>query len=241
MKTLNLLLVTLLAFTVGCSNAQTKTENDNASKEKTSQVRQVTGYSRIDVSEGIKVNLTLGGKEFVEVFADEDLIDEVITEVHGTTLSIHMSHNVHNMRNRNVEVNVTAKKVEGIDASSGSSVISQGLIESDNLELSVSSGAHLKVAFKAQTASCDASSGANAELKGAVKNFSADASSGAGIDADDLKTSTVKADVSSGAHIGIDVSDELNAEASSGGSIRYSGAPKMVDIEKSSGGSVKKN
>jgi hypothetical protein len=71
--------------------------------------------------------------------------------------------------------------------------------------------------------------------------FKAEASSGSSIDADQLKAQRVKADVSSGATIKCNVEEELIAEASSGGSVKYSGSPKMVDVDKSSGGSVRKN
>lgn len=205
------------------------------------EVRNVTGFSGVDVSEGIKVKLTFGEKEFVEVTADEEYIDQVMTEVNGGELDIYLKGNNWNSKKHNILVKVTATKVESIEASSGSSVTSQNLIESDDLEMSVSSGANIKIAFKAPKASCDASSGAHASLKGVSKYFSADASSGSKIDAKEVKAVNVKADVSSGAHISVYAEDEINAEASSGGSVKYSGNPQTVDVDKSSGGSVRKN
>lgn len=228
MKTLKLLAAaSFLLFFATALNAQDKTE-----------VRKVSGFNGIDVSEGIKVELTYGDKEFVEVTADEEYIESVITEVDGSTLEIHLKGNNWNMRNRHILVKVTAKQIEKLEASSGSSIITQNLIETENLKMHVSSGAGLKVAFKATTASCGSSSGANAKLKGDVGSFETDASSGASIHADELQAKKVNADVSSGASISVSVSDELIADASSGGSIRYIGSPKMKDIEKSSGGSV---
>ena len=64
MKTLKLLAaIVFIAFTTTV-NAQEKTE-----------VRDLKGFTGIDVSEGIKVLLTYGDKEYVEVTADEDIID----------------------------------------------------------------------------------------------------------------------------------------------------------------------
>jgi hypothetical protein len=205
------------------------------------EVRNVTGFSGVDVSEGIKVELTFGEKEFVQVTADEEYIDQVMTEVNGGELDIYLKGNNWNRGKRNILVKVTATKIESIKASSGSSITSQNLIESDELKMSVSSGANLKIAFKTPKASCDASSGAHANLKGVSKYFSTDASSGSRIDAENVKAVKVKADVSSGAHINVYAEDELNAEASSGGSVKYSGNPQTVDVDKSSGGSVRKN
>jgi len=204
------------------------------------EIRDVTGFSGVDVSEGIKVELTFGDKEFVEVTADEEYIDQVMTVVSGDELDIYLKGNNWKGGKRNILVKVTASKVNLIEASSGSSVTSQNLIESDELEMSVSSGANIKIAFKAPKASCDASSGANAKLKGVTKYFSADASSGAGISAFEVKAVNVKADVSSGAHVYVHAEKEIDANASSGGSIKYTGNPEIVDVDKSSGGSIRK-
>jgi hypothetical protein len=210
-----------------------------AAQEK--QVRNATGFSAIDVSEGIYVELTMGDKEYVEVIADDDIIDDVMTEVSGNELSIYIKGNNFGFKNRRIQVNVTAKAMKSIDASSGSTIETQNLIEAEKLSMSVSSGATIKVAFKALKASCKSSSGATARLKGMAKYFDANASSGSKIKADDVKALSVEADVSSGAHISITAEKELDAEASSGGSIKYSGSPKLIDIEKSSGGSVRKH
>jgi len=227
-KTIAALFIIGLATSV--SLAQQKTE-----------VRNITGFSGIDVSEGIKVELTYGEKEYVEVTADEKYIDMVVTELDGGELDIHIDgNNWNNNHYKNILVKVTAKKITSIESGSGASIVSQNLIESDDLEMSTSSGASLKIAFKAPKAKCEASSGANAKLKGVAKYFDTDASSGSSIQATEVKAINVKASVSSGANISVSAEEEIKAEASSGGSIKYTGNAKMVDIEKSSGGSVHK-
>jgi hypothetical protein len=236
MKTIQLLSACLLAIMVSCSYGQSSKENQS---DKTTQVRNVTGFTEISVSEGIEVYLSQGDKEFVEVIAKQDLIDEVLTEKDGNTLRIHMKGN--NYRNIHVVVNVVAIKIESLDAGSGSSLSTDKIINSDKLKLEVSSGASMNVWFKATSASCESSSGASAKLKGETNNFHAEASSGATLNAGQLNAINVKAESSSGASIKVDVSGEFEADASSGGSIEYSGTPKTKDIEKSSGGSVSKD
>jgi len=230
MKTLKLLAaIVLIAFSTTV-NAQEKTE-----------VRDVKGFTSVDVSEGIKVLLTYGDKEFVEVTADADIMDKIATEVNGSELDIYIKGNNWNGGKRKVIVKVTAIKIESLDASSGSSIVTTNTIESETLTTSVSSGASIKATINAQKVSCDASSGAHASLTGKTTMFRGDASSGSSIDASELKAKRVNADVSSGATIKCNAEDELIAEASSGGSVKYSGSPKTVDVDKSSGGSVRKN
>lgn len=230
MKTLKFFAAFLIVgLTTSCALSQEKTE-----------VRNVTGFTGIDVSSGIIVELTYGDKEFVEVTTDAEYIERVVTELNGSTLEIYMKGNNWNGWNKKVLVKVTAVKINLIESGSGASIISQNLIESDELRMVASSGSSLKIAFKAPNAKCEASSGATAKLKGVAKFFDAEASSGSSIHADEVKAVKVKADVSSGASISVSAEEEIKAEASSGGSINYKGSPKMVDIEKSSGGSVDK-
>jgi hypothetical protein len=231
MKTRNLFAAfVMVALSITSVTAQEKSE-----------MRNVAGFNGIDVSEGIKVELTQGKAESVEVIADAGYIDRVITELEGTKLNIYLKGNDWNGWNKKVLVKISAIKVESIEASSGSSLATQNLLESERMILSVSSGASIQVAFTAPNSSCEASSGASAKLKGVTKFFSAEAGSGSSIEAKELKAVKVKAEVSSGATIEVDAEEELNAEASSGGSVIYVGDPKMKDIEKSSGGSVKKD
>ncbi len=235
MKAINLITACLLTLGMSCSFAQDKSK----SNDETRQVRQVTGFSSISVEEGIILNLTQGDKEFVEVLAKADLIDEVLTELDGDKLRVHMKGNhYHNIR---VTVNVTAITVKELEAGSGATLETQNTIKSDRLELESSSGATLRVDFNAPKASCETSSGASASLKGETTEFRAEASSGSTLKANNLKAVNVHAEASSGASIRVYVDGEFVAEASSGGSIEYAGTPKSKDIEKSSGGSVSKD
>lgn len=229
MKNLSTLftIISLSLFT-SCSYAQS------------TQERKVSDFTGIDASEGITVELTMGNDVHVMVVADESIIDDVITEVKGDDLQIYIKGNQH-IRNKNITVKVTASNISRLDASSGSSITSKNLIESETLALSSSSGASLKIAYKAPHSSCKTSSGASANLKGVTKFFKGNASSGSHIKATDLKAINVTANASSGAHINIGVEDQLNADASSGGSINYYGSPKKIDANKSSGGSVNKH
>lgn len=203
------------------------------------QERKVTSFNEIDVSEGIKVTLTMGDEEKVEVIADEDYIEKVMTEVDNNSLNIYIKGNNNWMKGRKVEVKVVAKKIAKIHASSGSSLNSTNKIKNNEIKISVSSGAGANIECEGDYVYVSTSSGAQAKVKGTAGHFGGKASSGSNISASNLKAKKVKADVSSGANIKIHASKEIEAKASSGGSVRYSGSPEMKDIHKSSGGSVK--
>lgn len=212
----------------------------NFSFAQSTQTRKVEDFNGIDSNEGIIVELTTSNKTSVVVIADESIIGDVITEVKENTLHVYIKGNV-SLKNRDITVKVSATEIDNLDASSGSSIITQNLLEAESLRLSASSGAHLKVAYKAPNSSCNTSSGASAKLKGVTKFFKGNSSSGSHIKAKELKCINAELETSSGASISVSVEKELEAQASSGGSIDYYGSPKMVDVSKSSGGSIHKN
>lgn len=202
--------------------------------------RKVSNFSGISVQESIKVELTYGENESVEVFADEDYIDRVETEVKGDILHISMKGNNWNGWNKHILVKVTAKQINAIKASSSASLTTQNLIETDHLKINASSSAKIKVAFKAEKASCRASSSSTVNLKGNTKQLHAHVSSSASILAEGLKASKIDADASSSGKIIVNPQDELVAHASSSGSIKYLGKPMVLDASTSSSGKVKR-
>jgi len=204
-----------------------------------SEDRKITAdFTEIKVSQGIQVFLTQGNDININVEADENIIDLLITEVKGDVLKIYFDKNVSRAKAKNVYL--TIDKITGIKVSSGAHVKSEGVIRAKNLDLSSTSGSGLKLNINASKVTCSTSSGANVKLTGETEHFSGSSSSGSNINANNLIAKTSKASASSGAGISLFASETLNATASSGGNISYKGNPETVNKSKSSGGSISK-
>ena len=205
------------------------------------QNRNVSGYHAIDVSTGIDLYITMGNTEEVKIVADDDIIDNIVTEVKNGTLHIYTKRNnwFNWGGNKTRKAYVTVKELTEIDASSGSDVNSENTLEGEELEVSASSGSDVELDVHYKNFSIDASSGSDAEFSGKVKYLTAEASSGSDIDASGLESQICKASASSGSDISVRVSHELVARASSGADIQYYGNPAMKDIDESSGGDVR--
>lgn len=234
MKTFKKLSILLIALILG-SNIQAVA----FSSEKTEN-RNLKDFTSIKVSAGIDLYLRMGETEEVKVVADGDIIDKVITEVKNGTLNIYMKQNNNwnwgNTKTRKVYVSV--KELVKLDASSGSDVNSENTLTGESLEVRASSGSDVNLDIYFKNFSVDTSSGSDARISGKTKNFEASASSGSDIKAQDLESVICKVSVSSGSDATVNVSDELYANASSGGDVRYYGNPQVKDINESSGGDV---
>jgi hypothetical protein len=203
-----------------------------------SEVRAVGSFNGVKAGEAIDVYLKKGDKESVRVEVTGTNASNVLTEVSGGYLRIHMRDG--NYRNKNVKVYVTYVALTKIHASSAANIFSEGTIKASDLSISTSSAASIEISIDAGSLTAEASSAGDLVLEGKAKSIDVDVSSAGDIDAYLMESETVRASASSGGSAKVSVSKDLTARASSGGSIRYRGSPAKTNTDASSGGSVKK-
>lgn len=186
------------------------------------QTYDLSGFSVIDASAGVDVEVTVGGDFSVRAEGSAEDLERLRLERRGDALEIGRSRDRGGWfqmgRRWDVTVYVTMPSMTGVDVSSGADVKASG-IDAGRFSASVSSGA-------------------DAELSGTCDTIEADGSSGADLDARDLRCANAVADVSSGADLIVYASESVEADASSGGDVSVYGAPKTTNIDKSSGGGV---
>lgn len=225
------------------------------------QTRSLSSFSEISAHEGIDVFIRQGSKEEARIVSESHNLDDVLTEVSGGRLKIHLEGNNH--RNIDVEVYVTYKSIKAISASSAASLTAEGTIDAggSDFDVNVSSAGDIEASIEnADEVEIDASSAGDARLKIEANEINADVSSAGEIkvigvsvkqdiqasssgdyDGYDLECEEVEASASSGGSIKVNASKKLDARASSGGSVRYKGSPTYLDASSSSGGSVRKS
>lgn len=204
-----------------------------------SETRSLDKFNGIRVGEAIDVYLKKGDKESAKVEVDGVKLSDVLTEVAGSYLRIHMRSGNYRGQ-RSVKVYVTYVSIEKINASSASTVISEGTMKATSLDLGASSAANIELIVEAETVTADVGSAADIRIEGKAKNLRIEASSAGTVDAYDLECENVEASASSAGSARVNVSKSIDARASSGGSIRYRGNPTNTNTGSSSGGSVKK-
>ena len=196
-------------------------------------------FNAIKVSRGMDVYLTQSDHQSIEVEADENLQEIIVTEVRNNVLEIYADENIRSSKSRKVYVNF--KSVERISSSSGSDVYSTNTITANSLELSTSSGSDMELNIETDKVTCDSSSGSGLKLSGTTNTLHAEASSGSDIRAGDLTALSSEVRASSGADITVNTTKELFAKASSGGDIKYYGNPEKVHKSDGVSGSIRQN
>jgi len=202
------------------------------------ELRNLSSFDELSASSGVNVYLFQGEEEKVIVETDENLQEYVKTKVEGNTLHCYIDCSIKKSNKLNVYVNY--RQLKKIKASSGADVYGETVLKAGKLLVNVSSGADVKLETEADFLEGEASSGADLVLKGKANTFYGNASSGADIKADDLKVDDCKLNASSAGDIRVHVNNKIDASASSGADISYSGNPSFVEVNRSSGGDIRR-
>ncbi|TMM29008.1 DUF2807 domain-containing protein [Polaribacter aestuariivivens] len=238
-KSINKIVAILFVATIFTSCGIDMLNRVNGNRNVTTEDRKVAdNFSGIRVSSGIDLYITQGNINKVTVEADENLQEIIITEVIDGVLKIYTDQNIWQAKSR--KVHVTIQNLNSLKATSGSDVYGNGIIKTQEISISATSGADIRLEVDAESVETSSTSGSDIRISGIATNHASSATSGSSIDAYDLKSENVIAKATSGAGINIYASQKIEARATSGGDIDYKGSPKNVSKKSSSGGSVSK-
>lgn len=218
-----------------------KTYND-ANAER----RNVSGFHGISTSNGIDLYITQGDEEAVAVSANKSEYRDLIrTEVENGILKIYYKSKSYGYTNgwggnKRLKAYVSVRKLESISASGGSSVVIEGPLTGDRMNILVSGGGNFKGNVTAPNMEVVASGGSDVDISGRTSNLSIHASGGSDLDAYELVSENCRASCTGGSDIKITVNNELSAVASGGSDIHYRGNGVVKKSSTSGGSSVNK-
>lgn len=229
------LFVAISILTTSCLDIFNKSVSGNGNV--TTEFRSVGPFTGIDASSGINVYVKFGTvSDSIKVVTDENLQEIIQTEVKGDILRIRTKENIHEAEKKDIFISVNT--LDHIEVSSAAQVTGENVLTCDGLKIEMSSAANLDVEVQAEDINIDMSSSAFAQLTGTVRKLKADVSSAAHLQASDLISEKCNLSVSSAGNIEVNVSDVLNADASSAGRIIYQGNPKSTKFNTSSAGEI---
>lgn len=201
--------------------------------------RAVGNFSEISVSNSIEVEVKIGPVAAVEVEADDNIIEHIVTKVSGSILKIGVE-DLHSISNSHLKVYITTPVLKSVNANSSAEVKVLDIIKDDGkLSFHASSSADIEAEVDAPEIEVKASSSGSVTLNGRTKNYKAEVSSSGDIKSAGLLSENTDVSANSSGSADVHASLSLNADASSSGSIDYRGAA-TVKQKVSSSGSVEK-
>ena len=197
-------------------------------------------FDKLKVSRGVEVELTQGNTVSLKVEADQNLQNVITTEVDNDNGVLRISTNENIKSSSAKKVILTVKKLNDIETTSGAYVSSENTFDMDKLTIESTSGSHVDIDVITNRLKCESTSGAGIKISGRTDELNVSATSGSYVRAGDLKARTTRVSATSGANITVNTSKELTANATSGGSVKYSGNPEKVNKNDGVSGRIRK-
>ena len=136
------------------------------------------------------------------------------------------------------DIVVTANKLTKIDISGSGKLESEGVFNTDEVELKVTGAGKMDLNLVAQKVKCVISGAGKIELEGSANAMQVDISGAGKIDAENFKVKTCTANISGSGKCLVDVSDELTSNISGSGSVYYITKPANLNNNVSGAGRV---
>lgn len=229
----------LIAVTSTGLFAQTVINDLNAEK------RTVSGYHGIDVATGIELTLTNGNAEEVAVSAaTTEFRDKIVTKVENGILKIYYENKMgavnKTKENKYLKAYVSYKILDQLHVTTGAKVKINGVLKSASLNMEVNTGGLVEGEVDIASLRVNQNTGSKVTLSGKADKLEIEGDTGSKFKGDDMSTSNCNVKVSTGAIVSVSAEKELQAKASTGGSVKYKGSPAVKEIKRSTGGSVNK-
>jgi len=183
------------------------------------QEEAITGFDKLDVSEGFQVDVSQGDKFSVIIRVDDELVEDLNVVKQGTTLQIGLQPGrSYNLKNVTLEADVTMPELTGADLFSGSHL--NGEVEIGDVTFNLSAGSHVT-------------------LSGSAGNLMIDANGGSHVKLADLAVVDANVEANGGSHVTVYPSSTLDVVAKGGSHVTYLGSPTLGTIDTDGSSSFK--
>ena len=199
-------------------------------------VRDVRGFDSVSFGTGGELIITQGDQEALQVVARAGDLPNIVTEVRGGTLFIGRKGSGPAFPFRPPVFRLTMKRIAGLETHSSGKITANGLrVSSLRIQISSSGGISID-SLAADSLDVQISSSGSLRVTGKAERQDIRLSSSGSYLAGSLTSRTARVRVSSSGSATLRVSDDLEAEVTSSGEVRYYGNPPRVEGKVTSSG-----
>jgi Putative auto-transporter adhesin, head GIN domain len=207
------------------------------------QDRHLSGFNAVSVGGSFDVYITQGSTESVKVEAPGEVIDRIITEVDGGVLRIYNKNNSWHWgdmwgNHKKIVVHVTAKDLNAVSLSGSGDVFFKEGITANSLKLRISGSGDMTGKVDTKTLESSISGSGDMKLSGRADNSTVSVVGSGDYTARYLVTINSAVRVIGSGDAEINASEKVDASVRGSGDIRYTGAAKNVNSNKTGSGDI---
>lgn len=202
--------------------------------------RDVKNFTALSVSSAFEVEISVGSTESLEIEAEDQYMDDIITEVRGGTLVIRIRESRDTRRMRDTpKAYLTVKSLERINVSGAVSLRTRDILKGKKLDLELSGASVLNIEMDVEELYLEASGACVINLEGEASEQVVKTSGATVYRAYDLRSERADIRVSGAGSANVYVTDKLDVHASGASSVRYRGGAS-VSADSSGASSIRK-
>ena len=190
------------------------------------QDRKVSGFTGIDVSGGFSVEITQGNNESVRLEAEENLLDNIKTEVRDGVLRIYNDRSLSSTKG--MKAYITVKQLDKIEIRGGVKVVGKSTFKTNTMKLDMSGGSKVTLAVDAKQVRADMSGASKVELTGKTEELTMEMSGASNVDASELIARDVRVGASGASKVKVHADKMLHIDASGASAVYYKGSPSIT-------------
>lgn len=199
--------------------------------------RDIPSFTGIQVDGNFSVTLKHAEFQGIELTADDNIMDYIITEVKDGVLHIYSRERFGKISKPTAIVSFD--QLETIVSRAGASLSSVDYIEARELTLELMGGSKLSLNCRVDELNLTMMAGSEATLKGKATKVIAESLAGSYLHAEELMAEIVFIDTHAGAQNKVYASEEIKIMATTGSSVDYYGNPGLRNINANTGGSAR--
>jgi hypothetical protein len=234
----------LICITVGTANAQwwQNSKKIKGNGEMTSITRTVSDYDKVGLTGSMDVRLVAGQEGNIQIEAEENLMDYIVTESKGGRLeiSVKKGYNLQPSENNQIMITVPFIDLDAVHLTGSGDITSSDVISSENFETKVTGSGDIRLRVKSKNARASVTGSGDIGLSGSAQDFDCNVTGSGDISAFDFQCERVNATVTGSGDITVYASEELKASVPGSGDIKYKGNPKKEDFKSFGSGSISK-
>ncbi|WP_345953146.1 head GIN domain-containing protein [Mucilaginibacter sp. PAMB04168] len=208
------------------------------SGKQVSENRNISKFSKLEISGGFKINLKQDSSYTLSVTADENLMKYIRTEVSGNKLKLYTRKNF--CSESPIMLNVGIGQLEEIKGSGAVELVSEGRINAQNFKMSFSGASKIDMDLSVADLQTEASGATQINLKGQAASHTLKVSGVGKLHAFDFVVGNYNIKTSGSGNCEINVLKSLITHTSGVANIQYKGNPSNVETHKSGASSIKK-
>lgn len=224
MKQLTYTLSVLVLFISLSACAQNKRKGNGSLITKE---RSIENFDALKVAGSFDVELTSSKKNLLSIYADENLIDDIITEVKNGTLIIRSKKNSYFKTSnwKSIKIKIPLVALTSAQLSGSGKIHSQEIVQSNRLNTSLSGSGKIVLTVATEQLKSQLSGSGKIQIKGKAQAVAAKLSGSGSIRLQEVKAKDAEATLAGSGSIYLSCSNDLDATVAGSGRIRYFGEP----------------